>query len=89
LEFGQGPGLSGKKEVFNHLHSPLRNVIERAFDVLKEKWIILKHLLSYPTETQAKIIPTSMTLHNFIRDNNKNDDLFDMYDEDEESVSKS
>jgi hypothetical protein len=49
-EFQQGPGPSGKKEVFNHLHSSLRNVIEWAFGVLKEKWRILKHLPSYPME---------------------------------------
>jgi hypothetical protein len=37
LEFRQGPGPSGKKEVFNHLHSLLRNVIEWTFGVLKKK----------------------------------------------------
>jgi hypothetical protein len=36
LEFRQGPGSGGKKEVFNYLHSSLRNVIEQTFDVLKE-----------------------------------------------------
>jgi hypothetical protein len=36
-EFRQGPRPSGKKEVFNHLHSSLCNVIERVFGVLKEK----------------------------------------------------
>jgi hypothetical protein len=61
-------------------------VIERAFDVLKEKWTILKHLPSYPMEKQAKIILVCMMLHNFIRDSNENDDLFDMCDEDESFV---
>ncbi|CAO2207659.1 unnamed protein product [Urochloa humidicola] len=36
-EFRQGPRPRGKKEVFNYLHSSLRNVIERAFGVLKMK----------------------------------------------------
>jgi hypothetical protein len=72
--------------VFNHLHSSLRNVIERAFGVPKEKWRILKHLSSYPMEKQANIILACMALHNLIRDNNENDDLFDMCDEDEEFV---
>jgi hypothetical protein len=85
-KFRQGPGPSGQKEVFNHLHSSLRNVIERAFGVLKERWRILKHLPSYPMEKQAKIILACMALHNFIRETNENDNLFDMCDEDEEFV---
>ena len=36
-EFRQGRLPSGKKEVFNHAHSSLRNVIERFFGVLKMK----------------------------------------------------
>jgi hypothetical protein len=43
-------------------------------------------LSSYPIEKQAKIILACMTLHNFIRDSNKNDDLFDMCDKDEDFV---
>jgi hypothetical protein len=35
---------------------------------------------------QAKIILVCMMLHNFIRDNYKNDDLFDMCDKDENFV---
>jgi hypothetical protein len=77
---------NGKKEVLNHLHSSLRNVIKRAFGVLKEKWRILKHLSSYPMKKKANIILACMALHNFIRDSNENDDLFDMCDEDEEFV---
>uniref|UniRef100_A0A0A8XVL8 DDE Tnp4 domain-containing protein n=1 Tax=Arundo donax TaxID=35708 RepID=A0A0A8XVL8_ARUDO len=36
FEFRNGPRPSGK-ETFNHLHSSLRNVIERSFGVLKMK----------------------------------------------------
>uniref|UniRef100_J3LD71 Myb/SANT-like domain-containing protein n=1 Tax=Oryza brachyantha TaxID=4533 RepID=J3LD71_ORYBR len=36
-KFRAGPSPSGKKEVFNHLHSSLCNVIERSFGVLKMK----------------------------------------------------
>ena len=32
----------GKYEMFNYLHSSLRNVIERAFGVLKQKWCTRK-----------------------------------------------
>jgi hypothetical protein len=34
----------GKYEVFNFLHSSLRNVIEKSFGVLKQKWRILKSM---------------------------------------------
>jgi hypothetical protein len=37
-------------------------------------------------EKQVKIILACMALHNFIRDNHKNDDLFDMCDEDEDFI---
>jgi hypothetical protein len=46
-EFQHGNPV-GLKEVFNHAHSSLRNVIERCFVILKNKWRILGHLSSYP-----------------------------------------
>jgi hypothetical protein len=73
----------GKYEMFNYLHSSLRNVIERAFGVLKQKWRILKSMPSFSTRTQAHIIMACMALHNFIRDSALQDDAFDKCDEDE------
>src|SRR5438128_11932198 len=67
-EFRSDPCPSGKKEVFNHLHSSLRNVVERSFGVLKMKWRIFLELPSYPMVKQSKIIHTCMALHNLIRD---------------------
>src|SRR6266540_3336732 len=83
LEFRAGPRPSGKKEVFNHLHSSLRNVIERSFGVLKMKWRILLELPSYPMVKQSKIIHACMALHNFIRDSDLPEIEFDQCDEDE------
>lgn len=83
-EFQQGPRPRGKKEVFNYLHSSLRNVIERSFGVLKMKWRMLLDLPSYPLNKQSKIILASMALHNFIRESNMRDQDFDMCDQDEE-----
>jgi hypothetical protein len=65
------------KETFNHAHSSLRNVIERAFGMLKMKWRILLDIPSYSAETQSHIICACIALHNFIRlngfvDNNIN-----------------
>jgi hypothetical protein len=66
----------GKKEMFNHAHSSLRNVIERSFGVLKMKWRILLHLPSYPITKQAKIIVACIALHNFVRENTNEDPDF-------------
>ncbi|KAL6839536.1 hypothetical protein ACP4OV_030806 [Aristida adscensionis] len=76
-EFRVGPMPRGKKELFNHRHSSLRNVIERAFGVLKMKWRILGKVPSYPIRKQSKIIIACMALHNFIRDNATADRDFD------------
>lgn len=70
-----GPAATGREEVFNYLHSSLRNVIERSFAMLKQKWRILKHLPSYSPSKQARIIIACMALHNFIRDS----DLYDYH----------
>jgi hypothetical protein len=61
-EFQHGPPVR-LKEVFNHSHSSLRNVIERCFEILKNKWHILGYLPSYPIHKQAQIIVACMTLH--------------------------
>ncbi|WVZ85459.1 hypothetical protein U9M48_032384 [Paspalum notatum var. saurae] len=82
-EYRQGPRPSGKKEVFNYLHSSLRNVIERSFGVLKMKWRILSKIPSYPMLKQTKIILACMGLHNFIRESALSDADFDRYDRDE------
>ncbi|CAN6325257.1 unnamed protein product [Urochloa humidicola] len=85
-EFRQGPRPRGKKEVFNYFHSSLRNVIERAFGVLKMKWRILLDLPGYPMRKQNKIIHSCMALHNFIRESKLRDQDFDMCDQDEEYI---
>ncbi|XP_072148458.1 uncharacterized protein [Setaria viridis] len=76
-EWQHGQHPVGLKEVFNHAHSSLRNVIERSFGVLKMKWRILLNLLSYPVNKQSKIIVACMALHNFIRDSTVHDVHFE------------
>lgn len=74
----QGAPPQNMLEKFNHLHSSLRNAIERAFGVLKMKWRILLGIPYYPDpETQTKIITACICLHNFIRDSKLYDDHFD------------
>jgi hypothetical protein len=70
--------------MFNFLHSSIRNVIERSFGVLKQKWRILKDIPSYPPTTQKHIIMACLALHNFIRDSNLRDKEFDRCDADED-----
>ena len=77
---------NGKREVFNHAHSSLHNVIERSFIVFKQKWRILRDLPSYEMRTQTKIINACMTLHNHIRDSQLCDKEFDKCDRDENYI---
>jgi hypothetical protein len=79
-DFQNAPEPQNIKETFNHAHSSLRNVIERAFGVLKMKWRILLDIPSYSAETQSPIICACMALHNFIRLNGEYDRDFGFVD---------
>ena len=50
-DFRSGGRANTKEEVFNQCHSRLRNVIERAFGVLKSRFPILKRMPSYSFDT--------------------------------------
>ena len=77
----------GKKELFNYAHSSLRNVIERSFGVLKNKWGILHNEIpSYPMAKQSQIIIAFMALHNFIKNSAMADEDFDRCDQDKNYV---
>ena len=77
----QGAPPRNMLEKFNHLHSCLRNAIERAFGVLKMKWRILLAIPHFhDPETQAKIITACMCLHNFIRDSKLCDQHFEQFE---------
>ena len=43
-----------------------RNVIERAFAILKMRWGILRSASFYPIETQTRLIMCCFLLHNFV-----------------------
>ncbi|XP_040370456.1 uncharacterized protein LOC121051661 [Rosa chinensis] len=72
-QFRYGGEPTGSKEVFNHMHSSLRSVIERTFGAWKKKFKILKDMPSYPFITQVKIIIATMTLHNYVRKHSRHD----------------
>ncbi|XP_075480262.1 uncharacterized protein LOC142520977 [Primulina tabacum] len=60
-------GPQDYKELFNWRHSQARNVIERAFGLLKKRWAILRSPSFYPLKVQNHIIFACILLHNFIR----------------------
>ncbi|XP_018809321.1 uncharacterized protein LOC108982383 isoform X2 [Juglans regia] len=64
------------KELFNHRHSYLRNVIQRSFDVLKIRFPILKLAPQYAFHIQRDIVIAACVLHNYIRREERNDWLF-------------
>ncbi|KAJ0830419.1 putative harbinger transposase-derived nuclease domain-containing protein [Helianthus annuus] len=77
------------KEKFNHAHARLRNVIERAFGVLKARFPILKRMAPFPLVTQRNITIACFALHNFTRKEGLSDELFTEYDQPNVSVHNS
>ncbi|KAL3746990.1 hypothetical protein ACJRO7_015863 [Eucalyptus globulus] len=67
------------KELFNYKHSSLRNVIERSFGALKNRFSILRHMPPFSIRKQAYIVIACCTLHNYIRDQDKMDMNFALY----------
>lgn len=55
-----------RQELFNLRHASARNVIERAFGVLKKRFRILLLPLPYSLDIQARIPVALCAIHNFI-----------------------
>ncbi|XP_062079947.1 protein ALP1-like [Humulus lupulus] len=70
------------QDFFNMKHSSARNVIERCFGAIKNRWAILRSPSFYPIKTQNRIILACCLLHNFIRREMPNDNT-DMHPENE------
>ncbi|XP_050939353.1 uncharacterized protein LOC127150984 [Cucumis melo] len=83
LQEWRGPenAPSTSKEFFNMKHSSARNVIERAFGVLKGRWAILRGKSYYPVEVQCRTILACCLLHNLINREMTNFDIEDNIDE--------
>ncbi|XP_019418578.1 PREDICTED: putative nuclease HARBI1 [Lupinus angustifolius] len=62
-------GPQNSRELFNHRHSSLRNVIERTFGVLKKRFPIISSDSEphYSFETMRDIVLACCILHNFLR----------------------
>ncbi|XP_010272252.1 PREDICTED: uncharacterized protein LOC104608081 [Nelumbo nucifera] len=83
-DFQRGGQPTTKEEYFNNAHASLSSVIERSFGVLKARFPILKCMPCYPLKTQQLIVVACMAIHNFIRDNQDRDTLFNEFENDEE-----
>ena len=88
-DFRSGGKAVGREEIFNLCHARLRNVIERAFGVVKARFPILKKMAPYSFAAQTKIVMTCFSIHNFLRQVSVADRLFSEYDTEEELESDS
>ena len=88
-DFRSGGKAVGREEIFNLCHARLRNVIERAFGVVKAHFPILKKMAPYSFAAQTKIVMTCFSIHNFLRQVSVADRLFSEYDTEEELESDS
>ena len=55
-----------RREKFNYIHSKLRNIIERRFGVLKERWHVLEGVPFFKREKQAWIIISCFAMDNYL-----------------------
>ena len=88
-DFRSGGKAIGREEIFNLCHARLRNVIERAFGVVKARFPILKKMAPYSFVAQTKIVMTCFSIYNFLRQVSVADRLFSEYDTKEELESDS
>ena len=88
-DFHNGGKVVGRDEIFNLCHARLRNVIERAFGVVKACFPILKKMAPCSFATHIKIVMTCFSIHNFLRQVSVADRLFSEYDTEEELESDS
>ena len=88
-DFRSGGKVVGREEIFNLCHARLRNVIERAFGVVKACFPILKKMAPYSFAAQTKIVMTCFSIHNFLQQVSVADRLFSEYDTEEELESDS
>ncbi|KAL0553616.1 hypothetical protein IC582_007516 [Cucumis melo] len=61
-----GNATTNAKEYFNMKHSLARNVIERAFGVLKDHWVVLRGKSYYLLQVQCRTILACCLVHNLI-----------------------
>eukprot|EP01039_Chlorochromonas_danica_P001521 gene1521-1658_t len=70
--------------LFNLRHSSLRNIVERAWGIVKRRFPVLAKMASFSFEFQCKLVMCALMLHNFIRRNQAAEDMFDQPTNNEE-----
>jgi hypothetical protein len=85
-DWRRGPTPNGEQEHFNHLHSSILNAVQHTFGVWKMKWHILLKMPSYSIDKQKMIVVATMSLHNYIRENDQEDKAFCKCDRNPEYV---
>ncbi|KAL5564341.1 hypothetical protein UlMin_027505 [Ulmus minor] len=91
-EWRNGQQPHSAPEFFNMKHSSARNVIERCFGVLKNRWAILRSPAFYPIKTRNRIIMACCLLHIFIRREMRDDEAdltLDESDDEDNEVNES
>jgi len=75
-------GPQNAKELFNHRHSSLRNVIERTFGVMRKRFPIIASRTEphYDVDTMTKVVLTYCILHNFLRGVDNDESLIEEVD---------
>lgn len=62
------------KELYNLRHASLRNVVERAFGIVKKRFPIFISMPSYPFILQMELVKCCFMIHNFLRQNQTAED---------------
>ena len=65
----RGMNPQNEKQLFNKRHLQARNVIERTFGVLKNRFCVLKTATQYQYSDQVSIVVACCVMHNFIKAN--------------------
>lgn len=75
-------GPENLEELFNLRHASLRNVIERAFGVLKKRFTIISSGTEpqYPIKTLTEIVLACFILHNYLMGVDPDDELIRQVD---------
>lgn len=70
-----------KEELFNLRHAVLRNVVERSFGILKNRFKILVKAQSFSIDTHIQLVYALTAVHNlFLMEPSEDDALFDIPD---------
>ncbi|KAJ1687653.1 hypothetical protein LUZ63_019043 [Rhynchospora breviuscula] len=69
--YHQGQRQYDPEELFNYRHAQLRNIVEKTFGVLKSRFKICVLMRKYKFRTQKNVIKACYILHNFIKRQNR------------------